>query len=107
MTETARLDAQETARCIAGQPGLNRHSIGEGDRILDGMGEPTGYRMQDFIPEADLATYRTFLYGSPEATATAPCDTPPDQRDDCAGNCAGGHWGPGGWTWHYTRGPLS
>ena len=54
-----RANAAEIARAVARQPGLsyNRHAIGSNDEILDQSG-PTGYRLQDFISDADLATYR-------------------------------------------------
>lgn len=59
--------ARDMAHDIALQPGIYRHWIGNDDAIL-GRDGPTGFRMQDFIPEAELATYRAYVYGSPEAT---------------------------------------
>lgn len=92
-----RANAEALAHDIARSPCLYRHDIGADDRIRD-----TEYRMQDFIPESGLANYRTYCYGSPEATDEHPQDDEPPQVEDCTGNCAGGHWGPDGREWHYT-----
>lgn len=97
-----RHHAEGLAQDIAAMPGNYRHWIGAADEILGVDGEPTGYRMGDFIPEAQLGTYRTFAYGSPEATE--PLDEMPPQVDTCDGDpthCMGGHWDRQG-LWHFT-----
>ena len=105
-----RADAEGIAHDIAEMPAMNRHSIGANDEIC-GPDGPLGYRMQDFIPEAELAAYRTYVYGSPVSTAESPwIGDPPLQLDDCDGSperCTGGHWGPGGMEWHYGYRPCA
>ena len=61
--DSTEREAEETARCIAGQPGLNHRLIGNDDQILTLHGDLSGYRMQDFLAESDLATYRAYLNG--------------------------------------------
>ena len=55
-----RESARGLAGCIADQPGMYRHYIGNDDQIADDFGL-TGYRMTDFIPEAELGRYRAWM----------------------------------------------
>lgn len=59
--DTPREWAEGMAHDIALLPGIYRHWIGDDDQIIGRDGELTGYRVTDFLSEAELLTYRAFV----------------------------------------------